>query len=118
MEAMASPALAKRRAKRQRQKARRPTPPRENPAEQLRLRLGCWKERGEEFDEAWRQSLKQIVWPVNTQPRREWKTAITETREAWANCYQDQGVPLSLTTLIGALLHEYDLVDEDMPLAS
>jgi hypothetical protein len=53
-----------------------------------------------DFDDAWVKAHRQIVWPANTQPRREWKVALKDCRSAWEACYHDEGTRLNISTLV------------------
>ena len=44
---------------------------------------------GVTFEDAWELAWRQVVWPHDTSHRRQWKTALRETRLEWAACYYE-----------------------------
>lgn len=58
------------------------------------------KPRGISFDHAWRVSFQRVQWPHDKQSRHEWKDALSQTRNVWEDCYEDQGNPIDVERLI------------------
>jgi hypothetical protein len=39
------------------------------------------------FEDAWELAWRQVVWPHDTDHRRQWKAALRDTRPEWYSCY-------------------------------
>lgn len=85
-----------------------------SPVVQLRRLLTHGRERGWEFDVAWRWSYERIKWPHDTAHRLEWKGILGETvldehvqpvkqRESWRSAYE-RTPPSRRESSVGRLL--------------
>lgn len=91
----------------------------------MRQHLALSQNAGVPFDLAWRVSFKRIVWPHDTEHRRGFKRALTETMPEWEAAYsgtataysrlhpalelglnRDFGVQIPLPSLDGPGRHE------------
>lgn len=72
----------------------------------MRLELSQCKLLDATFEEAWELTWRRIVWPHDTDHRRQWKEALRSTREEWRACYTDMPSVASgnMTVLVAALL--------------
>lgn len=44
--------------------------------------------------------MAKVVWPHDRQTRVEWKAALGEVRNVWADCYLDRGHEIELERLV------------------
>jgi hypothetical protein len=72
-----------------------------SPAVQMRKLLAYGRERGWEFEAAWRWAFERVRWPHDTTHRLEWKGVLGRShddpkpipsaqREAWRSAYERQ----------------------------
>lgn len=61
----------------------------ETPAAQMLMFLSRSKRNGTEFERAWEFAYKRVRWPHDTQHRHGWKEAITWSKQAWENAYEE-----------------------------
>lgn len=72
----------------------------------MRLELGRYKQLDASFDEAWNLAWRRIIWPHDTDHRRQWKEALRSTYGEWRACFEDLPSVASgnMTVLSAALL--------------
>lgn len=68
---------------------------RQSPAEQVRMLLARSRRHGVPFDAAWRQAIKRVRWPHDTDHRAQWKDVMEWSREVYRSAYDmTEGDPL------------------------
>ena len=81
---------------------------------QLRASLEVLKLTGCAFEDAWELAWREVIWPHDTDHRRQWKAALKETRPEWGSCYIDGPTVThgNLPALASALLPHEDVRGE------
>lgn len=80
------------------------------PPSQMLAGLAEARQRGDDFEEAWRWAFRAIKWPHDTTQRRQWKVALEGTREEWEASYER--TPTATAHLMSSISYAMAVLEE------